>query len=86
MCLVCIEFEEEFKVLWWITCSTVRVIQLLEHLQEVTNQVLAYMFWYMQVEKALQSSVKQDLLKGIKACKLDFWEICIMRKQTNDES
>ena len=41
--------------------------------------------WYMLLghagEKALQSLVKQGLLKGSKTCKLEFCEHCVLGKQ-----
>ncbi|KAM2623430.1 hypothetical protein TB2_027936 [Malus domestica] len=42
--------------------------------------------WHMRLghagEKALQGLVKQGLLKGAKACKLEFCEHCVLGKQT----
>ncbi|KAM2859524.1 hypothetical protein COP2_024947 [Malus domestica] len=42
--------------------------------------------WHMHLghagEKALQGLVKQSLLKGAKACKLEFCEHCVLGKQT----
>ncbi|CAB4316429.1 unnamed protein product [Prunus armeniaca] len=42
--------------------------------------------WHMRIghagEKALQGLVKQGLLKGAKACKLEFCEHCVLGKQT----
>ncbi|CAL8167989.1 unnamed protein product [Prunus armeniaca] len=42
--------------------------------------------WHMRIghagEKALQGLVKQGLLKGVKACKLEFCEHCVLGKQT----
>ena len=42
--------------------------------------------WYMRLghasENALQSLVKQGLLKGAKTCKLEFCEHCVLGKQT----
>ena len=33
-------------------------------------------------EKALQTLVKQDILKGANSCKLEFCEHCVLGKQT----
>ena len=33
-------------------------------------------------EKAMQGLVKQNLLKGVKTCKINFGEHCILGKQT----
>jgi len=33
-------------------------------------------------EKSLQALTEQGLLKGVRACKLDFCEHCIIRKKT----
>ena len=42
--------------------------------------------WHMRLghasENALKSLIKQDLLKGTKACKLKFCEHCVLGKQT----
>lgn len=40
--------------------------------------------WHMRLrharEKSLQTSAKQGLLKGVKACKLEFCKQCILGK------
>ena len=33
-------------------------------------------------EKSMQALVKQDLLKGAKTCKLEFFEHCVLGKKT----
>lgn len=33
-------------------------------------------------EKAMQGLLKQNLLKGAKTCKMDFFEHCVLGKQT----
>ncbi|KAM1197580.1 hypothetical protein ACFX1Q_009862 [Malus domestica] len=42
--------------------------------------------WHMRLghagEKALQGLVKKGLLKGATTCKLDFYEHCVLGKQT----
>ena len=55
---------------------------------DITSEVAsdATRLWHMRLEhageNALQSLVKQGLLKGAKACKLEFCEHCVLGKQT----